>query len=154
MQLRFETAARRVFVGYQDTEVSAFELNWAKAIPRLFPRAIERTKVCPRYNCHGLTFASRRAKVMAKAPVILMLLEDDSLKEVHELRHVLPGDVVVYYPEDESEANHSGIVVEHDTAYGEPLVVSKWGNAGEYIHRLSDCPSIYGPKKKFYRCEP
>jgi hypothetical protein len=77
------------------------------------------------------------------------ILHDDKWIEV-PYEEVLPGDIVVYYGED-SDANHSGIVVSSDHLHV-PIVCSKWGFSGEFIHKLNDVPNLYGPKATFYRC--
>jgi hypothetical protein len=77
-------------------------------------------------------------------------LRDDKWEEV-ELGAVLPGDIVVYYGED-GDANHSGIVVQTDSLKV-PIICSKWGFSGEFIHQLNDVPNLYGPTTIFYRCQ-
>jgi hypothetical protein len=152
MAIRLETSKRTGIKNYQDREISAFELNWARALPAKYPRAIPRTSSTALYNCHGLTFASRRTKIVATSQ-IQTILNDDSYRQI-PMKDVKPGDVVIYFSENDDDANHSGIVVEYRPDYAAPIICSKWGNGGEFIHGLSDCPSMYGPTKKFYRCEP
>lgn len=149
MNIRLETSKARGINNFQGAEISAFERNWAAKIPYDYPNARSRTTPSPKYNCHGMTFASRRTKILTTTQ-IQMILDDDNYQEV-DLREALPGDIAVYYSED-GDANHSGIVVEYDQGLLVPIIFSKWGNAGEYIHGLRDCPSIYGPIVKFYRC--
>lgn len=86
------------------------------------------------YNCHGLTFASRRTWV-DKATEIAKILEEDDYTQI-PFEKVLAGDVVVYF--EEGEAIHSGIVVgRHDPG---PVILSKWGKCHEVIHLYSECP--------------
>ena len=66
-----------------------------------------------------------------------------------QIADALPGDIVLY--SGEGDINHSGIVVVE--TFKVPLICSKWGNAGEFIHLLNYCPDIYGPKTQFYRCQ-
>ena len=150
MSIRLETSRRTGIENYQSLDISQFERNWNAEIPKLHPRITARTGMSALYNCHGLTFASRRTRISDTAEV-RRILEDDRWEEV-ELRDVLAGDVVVYFGK-EGEANHSGIIVDIDKDLKLPLVCSKWGSGGEYIHQLSDCPSMYGPISKFYRCQ-
>ncbi len=77
-------------------------------------------------------------------------MSDDKYDEV-KLGQVMAGDIVVYYSE-EGDPNHSGIVVEAGGELLVPMICSKWSNAGEYIHGLRDCPSLYGPNFRFFRC--
>jgi hypothetical protein len=134
----------------QEFEISAFHRNWSAQIPHTFKRVTARTGMSSLYNCHGLTFASRRTSI-EDTTSLQHILADDNWREV-KVEDVLPGDIVLYFSTD-GEANHSGIVIQFDEQLHLPVICSKWGRAGEYIHNLNDCPSIYGPIKKFYRCE-
>lgn len=91
------------------------------------------------YNCHGLTFGSRRTRLFE----VDKILKEDSYKridkdEVHE------GDVAIYIREE--GVVHSGIVI--GVIHGNkllsqmPLILSKWGVYGEYVHRYNCCPYI------------
>lgn len=148
--ITLETSKRTGIRNYQDHEISAFDLNWSRTLPRLFPRAVARTDSSPSYNCHGLTFASRRTKILEWSE-LQKILRDDAYVEI-EMTDVMPGDIVIYL--DQGDANHSGIVVEYRAGQTVlPIICSKWGSAGEFIHALRDCPSAYGPDIKFYRCK-
>lgn len=99
-----------------------------------------------------MTFACRRTLIESPREIQL-ILEDDAYREILQ-KDVLAGDVVLYCDEN-GDANHSGIVVwyEHlkDIA---PIICSKWGKFGEYIHGLYDVPNVYGPQYRYFRCEP
>ena len=148
MAIRLETSKRQGIANHQDTEISAYCRNWARDLPKAHPKAIQRTPLSPTYNCHGLTFANRRTRIENTAE-IHKIVDDDQYHEV-PLPNVLPGDVAIYYAED-GDANHSGLVVDVPDTLG-PIICSKWGAAGEYVHALRDCPKMYGPVIKFYRC--
>jgi hypothetical protein len=88
------------------------------------------------------------------------MLNDDRYVTIKEHRDVKPGDVVIYY-QDDGDPSHSGVVLENappvlledvPPVYN-PLILSKWGSAGEAIHRLRDVPAIYGGNHQFFRCE-
>jgi hypothetical protein len=147
--IRLETSRRTGIRNNQGFEISAFNRNWSESLPKDFPYAIRRTGMSALYNCHGLTFACRRTRIEDSAE-IQRILSDDAWTEI-DIRNTLPGDIVVYFSED-GDANHSGLVVEIEPSLGLPRIISKWGHAGEFIHRLSDCPQMYGPIQKFYRC--
>jgi hypothetical protein len=156
MSIRLETSMRNGIENFQDTEISSFDLNWAKSLKGQFPNIIPRTNPNPRYNCHGLTFASRRTKIINPAEV-QKIIADDLYTEV-PLDKVKPGDVVIYYS-DRGDANHSGFVVSGiSSKEGEhlfvPMICSKWGSGGEFIHALTDCPKIYGPVIRYFRSSP
>lgn len=149
MAIRLETSQRTGIDNHQDSELTASIVAWAKKLSRQFPSARRRTDASAGYNCHGLTFASRRAWVY-RGRDLQRILADDQYAEV-ELPSVLAGDIVIYRGDD-GDFNHSGIVVEAGGDLIVPLVCSKWAHAGEYIHALRDCPAVYGPHTTFFRC--
>ena len=97
---------------------------------------------CPVYNCHGLTFGSRRTSVEASNKTINLIIQDDGFEEVKPA-DVQEGDIVIYYDED-GEVQHSGIVVEMmrsaSLASSVPKVWSKWGLAQETVHHFKTMP--------------
>jgi hypothetical protein len=150
MSIRLETSTHRGIENWQGTEISTYNLNWAKEIPKEFSQAKPRTNPSPLYNCHGMTFACRRTSIV-KSSSLQDILDDDKYDEIPS-REVLPGDIVIYYSQ-QGDPNHSGIVVENNPPLYVPIICSKWGNAGEFIHSLSHCPKLYGPHHKFFRCK-
>lgn len=128
-------------VGNEDTLSGKFRTDFDARL---------RTKATGRYNCHGLTFGSRRTCI-DEAYSISRILSDDSYKLV-AINHIMPGDVVLYFDGD-GTVSHSGIVVEvPDSLPMFPRVVSKWGVAGaEYLHWVHRSP--YGTDYKFYRVD-
>jgi hypothetical protein len=114
-----------------------------------FPKALPRT-VEPSYgyNCHGMTFASRRTQVWSSTE-IQHILKEDGYVEVN-ISKALPGDVAIYQSPETGEIDHSGIVVEQKKDLSGPWVVSKWGPSQEFVHPYMHCP--YAPASvKFYR---
>src|SRR2546430_14604689 len=84
-----------------------------------------RTDPNPRYNCHGLTFASRRTCVLDENEISRILQEDGYEPVGREA--VLPGDIAVYYSNNGSSIDHSGIVVSApEGPGGVPMICSKW----------------------------
>ncbi len=63
---------------------------------------------CGFYNCHGMTFASRRARIW-ELKEISKVLAEDNYREV-EKASTLPGDIVIYYCK--GDAQHSGVVID------------------------------------------
>ncbi len=112
------------------------------AFRKRFPRAWQRRPPSGQYNCHGLSFANRRTGIHDQTAVE-KVLEDDGYRAIR-LAEVEPGDLVVYYVGD--EVTHSGVVLEVVTGAPETptlrelKIVSKWGQAGEYIHRTREGP--------------
>jgi hypothetical protein len=84
-----------------------------------------------KYNCHGLTFGSRRTWI--EAPEIAKILKDDEY-DVVDLKFVLPGDIAIYYSAN-GEAEHSGLVTSVSDL-GVPIILSKWGACHEVVHQV------------------
>jgi len=133
----------------QPWSYSAFEWKQLSQQPSRFEQfgALRVSEVCPVYNCHGLTFGSRRTQVDGSTETVSMILEDDGFKEI-PIVSARPGDVVIYY-DVSGTILHSGIVLD----LGElnvPKIWSKWGKGYEMVHLLGNCPyeSSYA---KFYR---
>lgn len=107
-----------------------------------------RTKATGRYNCHGLTFGSRRTCI-DDATSLANILKHDGYIEVL-IAEILPGDIVLYFDTD-GTVSHSGLVVEvPPTLPLFPKIVSKWGvNGSEYVHWIHRSP--YGQSYRFYR---
>jgi len=91
------------------------------------------------YNCHGLTFLSRRAWLLKDAD-IRIVLSDDDYYEVAQNR-VCQGDIILYC-DHAGEIDHTGVVIDvpTDETIFCPWILSKWANYGEYIHRYNYCP--------------
>ena len=122
-----------------------------------FGKAERVSEACPVYNCHGLTFGSRRTQV---TDAVLPILEDDGFDRVPE-KEARPGDIVVYF-NSRGEVSHSGFVVGRDTmeiVIGRkvviPVIWSKWGKGYEMIHALQECPYFQdaGDYTVFYRLQ-
>jgi hypothetical protein len=113
-----------------------------------YDRAIHRTKVPDRkYNCHGLTFATRRSSIVDPAEV-QKILNDDGYQLVVEPNPVLPGDVALYRADGDIE--HTGIVVRADAKC--IWILSKWSCAQEVIHEPHYCP--YKGVVSYFRIKP
>jgi hypothetical protein len=112
-----------------------------------------RTELSPVYNCHGLTFASRRTRI-PDAVSIQTILADDDYEKV-DRADVRVGDVILYVSsDDDGDIEHSGVVVEVLRPAGfnvpAPRVWSKWGGAAEVVHIYNDCP-YSATNVQFYR---
>lgn len=89
----------------------------------------------PGYNCHGLTFGSRRTGINEPSE-ILRILKEDGYRSLGDSEKIYPGDIAIYI--QDGEITHSGIVV---WVPGKtPLILSKWGRYHEAIHKPWDCP--------------
>lgn len=105
--------------------------------------------ISPIYNCHGLTFASRRTGIFDNA-VLEQILQEDSYVLI-PTDQVLPGDVILYYGPG-NDIEHSGIVVESPkpVSLNVPLVYSKWGRHLEGVHLANRCPYSF-TDARYYR---
>lgn len=109
---------------------------------------IIRTSPIPYYNCHGMTFASRRTCIEETKEINQILL-DDNYEEIL-MNSTLPGDIIIYYADD-GDVEHSGIVIsEPDEFLGIPIIVSKWGCFSEVVHAANNSPYFFR-NAKFYR---
>jgi len=125
---------------YQIREVSAFEANqFADLDANYGASTSRRAEPTPVYNCHGMTFASRRTGIYDD-PALYTILREDRYVEVPR-DDVLPGDVICYF-DDKGAITHTGLVVTspRDEVLRVPKVCSKWGKYAEVIHWANDCP--------------
>jgi hypothetical protein len=124
---------------------SAFEWHLLGENLGRFANAERVSEACPVYNCHGLTFGSRRTQV---SPPIGSILEDDGFDKIPSEKDVRPGDIVVY-SDARGEVTHSGFVVWRRKVELMPgtetviaMIWSKWGKAYEMIHAVRECPYL------------
>jgi hypothetical protein len=93
------------------------------------------------YNCMGLVFASRRTTISIERVREILLHDRYSKRNFWEPQ---VGDVVVYTNDDEDEPVHVGFIYEKRIIVDQNddgiTVLSKWGDKGEYLHRLNDFP--------------
>ena len=135
-----ESRRGREIPNAQQYVASPFEKNtWAALKAQYSPPGFQcRTELNPVYNCHGLTFASRRTWI-DDSSMIRNIIEDDCYELIKE-NDALPGDVVIYVADD-GDVEHSGVVVRAKHALELPLVCSKWGKGGEVVHPVHKSPT-------------
>ncbi|MBI5662549.1 MAG: hypothetical protein HZC46_10430 [Ignavibacterium album] len=122
---------------FQNPEISEFNKNYFAKIESQYKNAKKRSEPTGLYNCHGMTFASRRCFI-EDPNEILMILKEDDYCEIN-YKDVLPGDIIVYFSNGDVE--HSGVVVEEPKKpLYVPLIFSKWSVHSEFIHFANDCP--------------
>jgi len=151
------TRTGRAIPNVQDPDMPPWRIEqYLRRFRKLFPRPELRRGPTGRYNCHGMTFASRRTQILAPdsretiTEIVMNILGDDGYREIR-LQEAMQGDVVVYY--DGNEISHTGIIVEiesDDRVIGGRAVkvMSKWGPGGEYLHYVNECPDAGTPGKK------
>lgn len=149
--IRLDSAERLPIDNYQEVQLIPANIRAsleAQYLPLIQPDAI-RTELTPRYNCHGLTFASRRTQI-TDTPTIFQILREDKYEEVKPPEPVKAGDIILYFG-DYNEAMHSGIVVEPVTLIpGAVRIVSKWGIWREVVHYSTVGPYA-GLTTRYYR---
>lgn len=148
IRIRLDSARGNPIENGQITEISAFERNQFGLYKRWEQNVDLRGDPTPRYNCHGMTFASRRTSVCGRSAINQILMEDDYVEV--KPSEVLAGDVIVYFSPD-GDAEHSGVVVAPpDTGtLGVPRVVSKWGKYAEFVHWAHNCPYNFSNARYF-----
>lgn len=138
--IALQTRERWNIPNSQEGEIGNFEQNTAHSLREKYrsPAVEFRTDPIPIYNCHGMTFGSRRTTIVETFAVRKML-RDDRYEKVLAHDEVLPGDIVLYVASD-GDIQHSGIVVGRpDPTFRIPAVCSKWGKGWEVIHPANRC---------------
>ena len=144
-----QTRTGRDIFNAQSFEISASEEGGFKYYRQKYSRAIFRSGVVPVYNCHGLTFGSRRSGIPDTSEVN-HILHDDKYDNV-QLADVLPGDIILYISAEDNDIEHSGMVISKpEEPFYVPWVLSKWGRGAEVIHWANHCPYDFS-LAKYYR---
>jgi len=103
------------------------------------------------YNCMGFAFASRRTII--DIDLLDDVLRADGYVRISNQDELGEGDLVVYTLNN--RAVHVGIITTKIKGYQisveKIIVLSKWGQLGEYVHELNDVPELYGRAMSFWR---
>jgi len=151
-ELDLRTRANKGIANTQAWQLSTWDWKAFAEIIKKFGNAKKVADACPVYNCHGLTFASRRTAVDAQ---VFPILADDGFEEV-PAKDAQEGDVIVYFDE-RGEVSHTGFVIGHkEVILGNGLTIpkiwSKWGKGPEMVHLVPECDFYIGDDSiKFYR---
>ncbi len=103
---------------------------------------IRRDKPSPHYNCHGWIFTG--GKYVVKSEDVELILADNGYVPVDQPS---VGDIVVYYDE-QGRVIHTA-VVRGLLDDGTPVLESKWGFGGRFLHRPDQ--QVYSMDFRFYR---
>jgi len=150
IELELETSEKNKIPNTQSHEIYPCEMNELKSIEPTQGKFLERrTGPTPIYNCHGMTFASRRTGI-SDPSVVFQILDDDRYVEISEDK-VIPGDIILYFGEL-NDVEHSGIIVSapRESPLKVAKVCSKWGKYYEGIHWANNVPYDYR-YIKYYR---
>lgn len=140
---RYTRARRRIeneqLPAMRPEATQALHQRWVSLRPGIVARSHDTT-----YNCVGMVFANRRTAI--DPDQLQKIFDDDGYRPLASLAEAMPGDVAVYRVG--IDIAHVAVVIEvkRDFSKGtiEFLLLSKWGQAGEYIHREREVPDAYG----------
>lgn len=152
IELALETAMGNQIPNAQITEISQFELNQYHDLERKYGAFMKpRGDSVLRYNCHGMTFASRRTGIF-EDQVIYQILEEDSYQEIPS-NEVLAGDIILYFGEN-GDVEHSATVISppNEDMLGIPVVCGKWAKYKEVIHKANQGPYNFS-RARYYRVQ-
>jgi hypothetical protein len=121
--------------------------NFHRKYPMIDPQKV-RNGPSGYYNCHGLTFASRRTNI-EEPDDIWHILNDDGYIPI-PFNEARPGDVLVYFKD--GVINHTAIIVsEPDPFLKVPMVIAKFSSGPEAICAANACPEYNLVDAKVYR---
>ncbi len=148
--IHFETRKGTSINNTQSLIISPFQQNQFSGYSRYEVIQV-RTQPTGYYNCHGMTFGSRRAEITSSKD-LKKILKEDGYEEINpNIEKVIPGDVIMYFSEGDFE--HSGVVIStpsNDDYIKIPIICSKWGCYSEVIHYANNCPYDFS-QTKYYR---
>ena len=120
-----QTRTGRDIPNGQGEQISDFEKKQYDMVEKKYSFITPRTNPNPIYNCHGLTFASKRTWITDNES-LHHVIKDDGYEEL-KVEDVLPGDIILYFSAS-GDIMHSAVVIsEPDKHLKIPQVLSKWG---------------------------
>lgn len=154
-EIELATRAERHIPNQLVPEHDEVRLEAAKNLIRdLAPNANLRS-LSATYNCMGLIFASRRVEIPTSE--LGRIFNEDNYSRLVDKYKLQVGDIVVYYRDTNGGRTeisiHVGIVSDINMLpNGEVdiIVLSKWGDGGEYFHRMEDVLDWYGSPQEFW----
>jgi hypothetical protein len=147
--LKLQTSERNDIENEQCGSLSSTQYSQVSLFEKDYSEALFKGQLTPIYNCHGLTFASKRTGIFPDSEIEKILV-DDKYIEIKAEKDVLPGDIVIYY--DENGISHSGMVIQVDLPRTDfdlirIMILSKWGRHKEVIHNVNYSPYSLGLKR-------
>src|SRR5512138_3631341 len=82
----------------QSFEISRWDKRQIEEDRQRYKNVLFRTEEIPIYNCHGLTFASRRSCI-SETTAVQKIVKDDHYEPV-ALDDIQPGDIILYVAAD------------------------------------------------------
>jgi hypothetical protein len=143
--IRLDTRRRRHIPNEQRLEQAPHRMAAAVELQTGLFREIEPLSATAVYNCAGLVFGCRRTWIDIED--ITLPLADDGFEPANDPLEWKVGDVGIYRDE-EGRLAHVGLVHEIrrniEDAEFVVMVVSAWGQDGEYLHRADHIPVLLG----------
>jgi hypothetical protein len=104
------------------------------------------------YNCFGMVFANRRTWIVDGDEVEKKVFPDDGYRKLTDPNEICIGDVAVYRKGPGAPIEHVALVMEVTIDQGrvETLLLSQWGEDGEYIHRVNAVPTAFGAFVEYF----
>jgi hypothetical protein len=154
--IALETRAGHPIENHQDPQLSAFVQRAMRDFRSNYPMIRDiRNEPSGYYNCHGLTFASRRTNI-EEPKEVWKILSEDGYKEIYPSNKFLPladaepGDVLVYFKD--SVIDHTAIVVQKGEApLYMPRVLAKVSSGPEVVCAANACPQYNLNGAKIFR---
>lgn len=92
--------------------------------------------------------------IKTETEMLEQILSDDGYRIINSTAVAL-GDISIYRDKHNSNIHHTGIVAVVDSPLGYPtkditLILSKWGEYGEYLHAPFDVPPSYGRNIEYW----
>src|SRR2546423_1157224 len=96
--LALETCQANAIDNQRIYEISQYEANLYRQFDADYGLGVRRrSDPTPIYNCHGLTFASRRTGIFESVTLRQILVEDGYAEIIRDA--VLAGDIIMYFDE-------------------------------------------------------
>jgi hypothetical protein len=149
-----QTATGRDIDNSQQDEIAQVDINIHADLAKKAFKSEYHGEASAMYNCHGLTFASRRTGIFTDGVVEMILAEE--YQEIKEHKHAHVGDIVVWIDND-GQITHSAFIVKIEPEKITPgvfpkiRVLSKTRIFKEICHDIHDSPPAYGSQKRIYR---
>lgn len=102
------------------------------------------------YNCHAYAWYHAKHLDAYWINSIQAFVNDSACTRLTASDTIQVGDIIVYMDSRHDLALHSG-VVDSINSDGSPVIRSKWGAGGEYLHTVNQVPSTYLPGSYAYQ---
>lgn len=107
----------------------------------------------PRYNCHSYAWWDQSEGNTWWIERVEPYVSDPLVSQVYGMDNLRLGDLITYRSTPVTVWNHSGVItgLHPNGSVVTPMVASKWGEAGVYIHTIANCPYSTSGLHRFWR---